>query len=85
MESYFKSIKIKDNITNIKLDIGLSYNAPQSQVWLKNDSNLLVMGFEPNINCVNNMLNKDIVKREQYHSTPISNEYTLMIDFLYFL
>jgi FkbM family methyltransferase len=75
MESYFKSIKIKDNIRNIKLDIGLSYSAPQSQIWLENDSNLLVIGFEPNINAVNNILNKDIVKREPYHATPISNEY----------
>jgi len=75
MESYFKSIKIKDNITNIKLDIGLSYNAPQSQIWLKNDSNLLVIGFEPNIDSVNTILNKDIIKSNPIHGTPISNEY----------
>lgn len=57
------------------MDIGLSYSAPQSHIWLENDSNLLVIEFEPNINAVNNILNKNIVKREQYHSTPISNEY----------
>jgi FkbM family methyltransferase len=75
MEDFYKNIKIKDNITNIKLDIGLSYNAPHSHIWLENDSNLLVIGFEPNINCVNNILNKNIVKRHAGHSTPISNEY----------
>jgi FkbM family methyltransferase len=31
----------------IKLDVGLSVNAPHSQVWLEKDSDLFVIGFEP--------------------------------------
>ena len=31
----------------VKIDVGLSVNAPQSQIWLKNDKDLLVIGFEP--------------------------------------
>lgn len=39
---------IPNNCTHIKLDIGLSYNAPQSQFWLSKEPNLAVFGFEPN-------------------------------------
>jgi hypothetical protein len=39
---------IPAHIKHIKLDIGLSYNAPMSQQWLSQENNLLVFGFEPN-------------------------------------
>ena len=31
----------------VKIDVGLSENAPQSESWLKEDSELVVFGFEP--------------------------------------
>ena len=31
----------------VKIDIGLSENAPQSESWLKDDDELVVFGFEP--------------------------------------
>lgn len=31
----------------IKIDIGLAFNAPQTQIWLENQSDLIVFGFEP--------------------------------------
>lgn len=40
---------IPPSCTHVKLDIGLSYSAPQSQTWLSHeDSSLMVFGFEPN-------------------------------------
>lgn len=42
------SFDIPDNCTHVKLDIGLSFNAPQSQAWLSKETNLMVFGFEPN-------------------------------------
>ena len=48
MEKYFKDLVIKDNIKGVKLDIGLSFNAPSSKVWLEQDPNIMVIGFEPN-------------------------------------
>jgi len=39
---------IPDKCIHVKLDIGLSYNAPQSQSWLSKEPNLMVFGFEPN-------------------------------------
>jgi len=74
MDLYY-NINIKNDITHVKLDIGLSYGAPISNVWLQNEPNLLVIGFEPNINSVNNILNKNIVKRHPSHGEPIRNEY----------
>jgi FkbM family methyltransferase len=40
-------------VKHIKLDIGLAYNAPHTQVWLSKQSDLLVFGFEPNPDAVN--------------------------------
>ena len=36
----------------IKLDVGLSYSAPNSALWLKNLPNRIVFGFEPNRECL---------------------------------
>ena len=33
--------------TKVKLDVGLSVNAPQSAIWLNREPNLFVYGFEP--------------------------------------
>jgi FkbM family methyltransferase len=41
-------IQISSTIKHIKIDIGLSFNAPYSLKWLNNQSDLLVFGFEPN-------------------------------------
>ena len=43
-------IIFKDNIKHIKLDVGLSFDAPHSQNWIDNDNenNIIVIGFEAN-------------------------------------
>lgn len=53
MNRFFKMqnnhIYIPSNIKKVKLDIGLSINAPHSCIWLKKEpDDLLVFGFEPN-------------------------------------
>lgn len=40
-------IRIPENINRIKIDVGLSENAPMSSVWLKESKDLMVFGFEP--------------------------------------
>lgn len=35
----------------LKLDVGLSYNAPNSELWLRKLPNRYVFGFEPNTEC----------------------------------
>jgi FkbM family methyltransferase len=67
--------ELPENITHVKLDIGLSYNAPQSQVWLEREPNLVVFGFEPNPEAVNSILSGNIRKKEEYHGEPIHSKY----------
>lgn len=43
-----KLIDIPDYISRIKIDVGLSYNAPVSQKLLEHDKDVFVFGFEPN-------------------------------------
>lgn len=75
MDSYFKNINIMNNIKRVKIDIGLSYSAPQSNLWLDHDNDLIVFGFEPDIDSVNCILSKNITKRNKFHGEPIKNEY----------
>ena len=49
-------IKIPINITHVKIDIGLSYNAPNSRHWVNYLENRFVFGFEPNKNSINSTL-----------------------------
>ena len=42
-----QKIKIPAGFSRIKIDVGLSSNAPQSEMWLRRDPDLLVFGFLP--------------------------------------
>jgi FkbM family methyltransferase len=44
-------LKVPKNIKRIKIDVGLSQNAPMSARWLDDDPELLVFGFEPSKEC----------------------------------
>lgn len=83
MEKYVDFSKIPENIKRIKLDIGLSYNAPHTQLWFENniENDLYVFGFEPNPDCYNSILNKDIKLQNNGHSKGLENKY---IDDKYF-
>jgi FkbM family methyltransferase len=77
MDKYVDFSKVPNHIKRIKLDVGLSYSAPHSQIWLDNnkENDLYVFGFEPNPECYNSILNKNIKKQNEGHSTPIENKY----------
>jgi len=49
-------IHLPSTITRLKIDVGLSHNAPHSQLWLEKISNLAVFGFEPNLQAVGDLL-----------------------------
>lgn len=58
---------IPNSCSHVKLDIGLSYNAPQSQSWLsREDSGLMVFGFEPNPASIACITNKNNQKQHRY-------------------
>ena len=67
---------IPDKCTHVKLDIGLSYNAPQSQSWLAHeDDGLMVFGFEPNPECVACIQSKNNQKRHHSHGACLDYKY----------
>jgi FkbM family methyltransferase len=48
-------IFVPDFVNSVKIDVGLSGNAPQSKVWIDANPNTLIFGFEPlsmNINMI---------------------------------
>ena len=56
MQSFLQSVgvlfdhdrlSIPEYAVSVKIDVGLSVNAPQSSIWLKRDCGLFVFGFEP--------------------------------------
>ena len=50
------NFNIAENIKSIRFDIGLSYCAPNSAVWLTQEPEKLhVIGVEPNPECINNI------------------------------
>lgn len=61
-------------IKRIKIDVGLSYSAPQSQVWLNQDKDLFVFGFEPNPESIQSLQSPVIQKQQPYHGEPLSQE-----------
>lgn len=75
MKHYVNENTIPKNIKRIKLDIGLSYNAPQTQQWLEHDNDLFVFGFEPNSDGYTSILKGNIQKINIEHSKPIENKF----------
>jgi FkbM family methyltransferase len=68
-------ISIPSNIKHIKFDIGLSYSAPISQTWLKNEEDLLVFGFEPNPRSIQSILSTNNKKRNNGHGDLLEHKY----------
>ena len=61
MDKYVDFNKIPANIKRIKIDVGLSYCAPQTQLWLKQntENDLYVFGFESNPICYYTIFKKN--------------------------
>jgi FkbM family methyltransferase len=75
MKEYFENVLIGQSINRVKIDVGLSYNAPQSQVWLEKQNDLVVFGFEPNPEAIKIISQKNIQKKHPNHGTPVADEY----------
>jgi len=74
MDNYLRNMKLPSHVNHLKLDIGLSYSAPQSQTWLEHEPDLFVIGFEPNPDCVAS-LNQDVIqKKNPGHGDPLTPE-----------
>jgi len=71
-----------DNIKHVKIDVGLSFDAPHSQNWIdqdiNNENNTFFFGFEPNINWINYI--KSPIKNNNFndfhtYTTPLKYEH----------
>ena len=67
-------ITLPSETKHIKLDIGLSYNAPHSQKWLSEEKDLIVFGFEPNPDSITSIKN-GAIKRNIAHGDPLNKEH----------
>lgn len=59
-------IYIDSKFEKVKIDIGLSISAPNSELWLQNESNLMVIGFEPSSICFDSFTTHNQSTRTQY-------------------
>lgn len=50
-------IYIDPKFKKIKIDVGLSMNAPNTEYWLRNENDLMVIGFEPSSMCHDSFTN----------------------------
>jgi len=66
---------IPERCIHVKIDVGLSYNAPQSQLWLTREPNLMVFGFEPNPESVESIKSGNIQKRDPCHGEPLKQQF----------
>lgn len=71
----YNKILIPNWVKHIKFDIGLSYSAPQSNIWLNRESDLLVFGFEPNPESCSMILSPYNKKLESYHGDVLENRF----------
>ncbi len=72
MNSYI----IPEKCTHVKLDIGLSWNAPQSGSWLRKEPKLMVFGFEPNPESVERIKKGNHPKKNySVKSLPLEKKY----------
>lgn len=76
MESYFNHLVIPDNITHVKIDIGLGMYNINSTNWLCNESDLFVFMFDPNndsiSSSVSSMKNRFNIPDDHYKILPIA-------------
>lgn len=71
----YNKIYIPSHIKHIKIDIGLSYNAPNSQRWLEREKDLLIFAFEPNPRSVKAILSPDNKKQHPGHGDVLNINY----------
>lgn len=67
--------KIPQSCSHVKIDIGLSYNAPQSAIWLEKEQDVMVFGFEPNPQAYENLIKGNVQKRDPSHGEPLNKRH----------
>ena len=71
-------IDIPSTIKKIKLDVGLSWCAPNSALWLSSESDLFVIGIEPNKDAIKSIRDKGCVWNKKQEVVMTNNNYMLL-------
>ena len=72
MDTYFKNVSIPNNITHVKIDVGLGMYNINSTNWLCNESDLFVFMFDPNSDSISSSVSS---MRDRFHIS--DNHYTV--------
>jgi len=75
MNYIIDKINIPEICSHVKIDVGLSYGAPHSHVWLSREPHLMVFGFEPNPDAAKAIFSADNKKRHPEHSETLSQKF----------
>lgn len=59
------TLMIPEGIRSIKIDIGLSYTAPNSALWIERNPHVFVFGFEPNFEAVSYLLYRKMPQKNR--------------------
>lgn len=60
------NLTIPESIKHIKIDIGLSYCAPNSDLWLRETKDRFIFGFEPNSECIRELITRGFANNPRY-------------------
>jgi hypothetical protein len=73
-------INVPKHIKKIRFDIGLSYCAPNSAVWLNDSDDVFVIGVEPNKFCVNSIKTNGLYCKQKGVKLSYPNDRFMLIN-----
>jgi len=71
-------LDIPKDKTKLKFDVGLSWRAPNSAIWLYNEDDLFVVGIEPNVRALNVLKGSGHVSTKKVKVKRTENNYMLL-------
>lgn len=72
--------EISENIKALRFDIGLSYCAPNSAYWLKNNTNTFVIGVEASKYAVDSIMKNGLLTNQHSIHLPYPNENFMLLN-----
>jgi len=72
-------LKIPQDKKRIKFDVGLSWRAPNSAIWLNAEDDLFVIGIEPNLDAINSIKKRGTVETK-WMGVEITDENYMLLE-----
>lgn len=71
---------IPSDIKNLRIDIGLSYNAPNSAIWLNENPNTFVIGIEANKYACNSIISRGFTAHQRNLSISFPHQNFILLN-----